>query len=255
VIKNDVALGHIKITEKLIDQGIAVVEYLRTDLDPDRSGMEGAAERAYPEADWGTLAVWAWGGMRVIDHLLTLPQIDPEKLAVFGHSRGGKVALLTAALDERVSVALPNGSGAGGAGLYRIQGPRSESLAAITDPKRFGYWFAARFRDFAGHENRLPFDQHFLRALIAPRAVLSTDATEDLWANPQGTVLGHRLAQAAFDFLEAPGNNRYHFRKGKHNETVADWEAALAFMNHQFHGTPLPSGFNQPPQALHQDAP
>jgi dienelactone hydrolase len=235
VIKNDVAIGHVPISERLIEQGYIVAEYLRTDLDPDEPNVVGAAQKAYPSHDWGTLAVWAWGGMRIVDYVLTLPQVDARLIAVFGHSRGGKVALLTAALDERVAVSLPNGSGAGGAALFRNQGPKAESLAAITDPDRFGYWFSPKLRPFAGKETELPFDQHFLRALIAPRAVLATDALGDLWANPKGTSEARDAAAPAFKFLGAPESaNACHFREGNHDETVEDWKAALDFMNLQF---------------------
>lgn len=234
IIKNDVAIGHIPIAEQLIEEGFITVEYLRTDLDPDEVGVVGPAQAAFPEAEWGTLAVWAWGGLRVIDYLETLAEVRHDQLAAFGHSRGGKVALLMAALDERVAVALPNGSGAGGAGLYRKQGRGSESLAAIADPERFAYWFHPRLGEFAGREDRLPFDQHFLRALVAPRAVFSTDAEGDRWANPEGTRLAQEAAQTVYDFLGAPENNRSHFRQGEHNETVEDWEAILAFLKSHF---------------------
>ena len=195
----------------------------------------GPAQQAYPTDDWGTLSVWVWGGRRVIDFLVDLPEIDPDKVAVFGHSRGGKVALLTGALDERVAVTIANGSGAGGAALYRNQGSKAESLAAITDPDRFGYWFAEGFREYAGKESALPFDQHFLRALVAPRAVISTDASADLWANPRGARDACKAAMPVFEFLGAsPEANAWHLREGEHNETVADWDAAFAFVKRHF---------------------
>ncbi|YCM45664.1 acetylxylan esterase [Verrucomicrobiaceae bacterium 227] len=236
VIKNDVAIGHIPISERLIEEGYIVAEYLRTDLDPDVANVVGPAQKVYPSYDWGTLAVWAWGGMRIIDYVLTLPQVDSKQIAVFGHSRGGKVALLTGALDERVAVSLPNGSGAGGAGLFRNQSPKAESLAEITDPERFGYWLHPKLRSYAGKEQELPFDQHFLRALIAPRGIFSTDALGDLWANPKGTREARDAAVPVFEFLGATDSaNACHFREGGHGETVKDWEAALEFMNQQFH--------------------
>ena len=235
VIKNDVAIGHVSIAERLIEQGYIVAEYVRTDLDPDEPDITGPAQKAYPAEDWGTLAVWAWGGMRIIDYVMGLPQVNGEQIAVFGHSRGGKVALLTGALDDRIAVSLPNGSGAGGAALYRNQGPKAESLAAITDPARFGYWFSSRLRSFAGKEETLPFDQHFLRALVAPRAVFSTDARGDLWANPQGTQEACDAAASVYAFLGAPESaNACHFRDGEHDETAEDWKAALRFMNNLF---------------------
>ena len=52
------------------------VEYARHHLDPDKNGVVGPAQKAYPDYDWATLAVWAWGGMRVVDYLETRDDID-----------------------------------------------------------------------------------------------------------------------------------------------------------------------------------
>lgn len=40
--------------------------------------------------------------IRAVDFLETLPQYDPEKLIVYGHSQGGGMTLFSAAMDERV---------------------------------------------------------------------------------------------------------------------------------------------------------
>lgn len=242
VVKNDVSLGHVPIAGDLVRRGYAICEYVRTDLDPDERDLVGPAQAAYPGYDWGTLAVWAWGGMRVVDYLLTQPFVDPGRIAVTGHSRGGKVALLTGALDERVSLTAPNGSGAGGAACYRVQGAEPETLELITRPERFGYWFVPRLREFAGRESRLPFDQHFLRALVAPRAVLSTDARDDLWANPLGAQQAWLAAQPVFEFLGAGDQNGIFLREGGHDQTVADWLALLDFMELRFFGREPPGG-------------
>ena len=45
----------------VLENGYALVQYERDDLDPDQAGVVGPAQLAYPDADWGTLAVWAWG--------------------------------------------------------------------------------------------------------------------------------------------------------------------------------------------------
>ena len=43
---------------------------------------------------------------RALDVLESDPRVDPTRLAIGGHSLGGQVSLLTAALDERVKVAI-----------------------------------------------------------------------------------------------------------------------------------------------------
>jgi hypothetical protein len=237
IIKNDGShTSSPPIAEEIVKRGYVVVTYARTDLDPDENNVVGPAQQAYPDYDWATLAVWAWGGMRVLDYLETLDFIDTTKVAITGHSRGGKTALLAGALDERFTLVVPNGSGCGGAGCYRILGPKSESLEAITDPKRFSYWFQPRLRTFAGKIDRLPFDQHFLKALVAPRALLSTDALGDKWANPLGTQITYQAAQEVFDFLGVPEKNGLHFRVGGHDQDVEDWRALIDFADEQFFG-------------------
>ena len=54
-------------------------------------------DRMAPDAS-GKLILWAWAAMRVLDHLRSLPEIDSRRIAVAGHSRLAKAALLAAGL-------------------------------------------------------------------------------------------------------------------------------------------------------------
>ncbi|HOK96463.1 MAG TPA: alpha/beta hydrolase family protein [Anaerohalosphaeraceae bacterium] len=234
IIRND--YGIFRIPQELLQRGYMLVDYNRHDFDPDKDGVAGPAQSAYPDYDWATLAVWAWGGMRVIDYLTTLDYVDKDKLIFTGHSRGGKAALLAGAMDERIALTVPNGSGCGGAGCFRLQGQTCETLEKITDPKRFGYWFVPRFREFADRENLLPFDQHLLRALVAPRGLLSTDSVDDLWANPYGTQQSYLAAQPVFEWLGVPENQGIWFRRGPHDQNEEDWQALVDFADMLFFG-------------------
>jgi len=247
ILKNDSKIFNVPIAEEIIKRGYVIVEYIRTDLDPDANNIVGPAQAAYPDYDWATLAVWAWGGMRVIDYLATLDYIDRKHIVFTGHSRGGKTALLAGALDERIALVTPNGSGCGGAGCYRIQQEKSETLRDITEPSRFSYWFIPRFREFAGNETKLPFDQHFLKALVTPRALLSTDALGDIWANPLGTQQTYLAAQPVFDFLGAGDKNAIHFRKGNHAQNEEDWQVLIDFADKIFFGKKVERRFDQVP--------
>ena len=254
ILKNDSGIFGVPIAEEIVKRGYIVADYARTDLDPDEPNKVGSAQAAYPDYDWATLAVWAWGGMRVIDYLVTLDVVDKEKIVFTGHSRGGKTALLAGALDERIALVVPNGSGCGGAGCYRIQADKSETLDDITKPSRFAYWFVPRFREFVGKETHLPFDQHFLKALVAPRALLSVDATGDLWANPYGTQQSHRAAQPAFEFLGAADKLGMYFRSGGHAQNEDDWRTLVDFADKVFNGK-TPAGGKRFDQLPFPDAP
>ncbi len=224
---------------ELNSRGYAFACFAHRELDPDTEGRDdiGPAQAAYPECDWGSVAIWAWGASRALDYLLTQPEFDKGRVVVTGHSRTGKAALLAGALDERFAVVVPNGSGCGGASAYRVYSKNCENLALITNPKRFFSWFKNDFAQFAGNETRLPFDQHFLRALIAPRAVLCTEAKEDIWANPDGNQAAFKAAQPVFDFLNVPTHNALHIREGQHDQLAEDFQALLDFADTIFKKT------------------
>ncbi|HNR36557.1 MAG TPA: hypothetical protein PKO36_15355 [Candidatus Hydrogenedentes bacterium] len=232
---------------RMIDRGYIFAGYDRHEIDRDDADRSDGVHPLYPEYDWATLAAWAWGARRTLDYLLTRPEVDAAHVAVTGHSRGGKTALWAGALDERFALVAPHASGAGGAGCFRIMGPGAESLEIITSPKRFHYWFHPRLATFARQEERLPFDQHFLKALVAPRALLSVEGLADHWANPLGTQRTYQAAQPVFDFLGVPDKNAIFFREGGHDVTLDDWDALLDFADACFFGKTPARRFNALP--------
>lgn len=96
--------------EEIVDEGLAVACLCYEDVACDRDdGFQDPLPRllrsgAQPSDGWGKLSLWAWAASRVADYLITLPELDTDNLAVLGHSRLGKTALLAAAGDERFYV-------------------------------------------------------------------------------------------------------------------------------------------------------
>ena len=237
IIRGDLCWGRVdsRIAAEVAKRGYILAEFDRTAIAPDEKGERNVGlYPLYPDHDFAALAAWAWGFHRVVDYLLLREDVQKNHIAVTGHSRGGKCALLAGATDERIALTVPNNSGCGGAGSYRFQAPKSEDIAAIT--KNFPYWFQADFAQFIGKVDRLPIDQHSVKALVAPRALLSTEALGDLWANPEGTQQSHLAAREVYEFLGAPEKVAVVFREGDHEHNLADWQVLLDFADVQFFG-------------------
>ncbi len=232
---------------QVIERGYAFAGFAYHDVDNDKDDRSVGVYPFYPDCDGGSLAVWAWGAMRVADYLAMRNDIDMTKMAVTGHSRCGKAALLAGALDERFGLVAPHASGAGGAGSFRIQPKGVETLDMITQPMRFHYWFSPRLREFKGRENRLPFDQHFLKALVAPRGLLNVIGLGDVWANPEGTQHTHLAALPVYEFLNAKDKAALWFRDGGHDEEARDWAALCDFADFVFFGKARGEEFNRLP--------
>ncbi|MEM7384016.1 MAG: SUMF1/EgtB/PvdO family nonheme iron enzyme [Verrucomicrobiota bacterium] len=236
MIVEEGSIGGSRIAELFMTNNYLFIEYARHDLDPDKNNVVGPAQKAYPDFDWATLAVWAWGGMRVVDFLESRDDIDWKAIAITGHSRGGKMALLAGALDERFSLVAPNGSGAGGAGSSRILGPGAESIF-MNDKS---HWYHERLRMFGEREAHLPFDQHYLKALIAPRGLLCIESTDDLFANPVGTYATSAAARPVFEWYGKGNFNGLRFRRGGHTFSQEDWQSLLDFAEWVRRGKALP---------------
>ncbi len=240
-------------------RGYALAIFNRVEIVPDRlTPRDTGLYTAYP-GEYGALAAWAWAYHRVVDATSQLGAIDLERIIVTGHSRGGKTALLAGATDERIALTAPNNSGCGwgrlllwypradgGLGAGRqIETAAGERLADLL--RNIPYWFAPRLRDYLDREAELPFDQHSLKAAVAPRALLSTEARGDHWASPHGTRLTHEAAREVYRFLGAESRIGIYYRDGGHAHNLADWHTLLDFADTALNGKPTTRDFDMHP--------
>lgn len=244
---------------QVVARGYALATFYNGDIESDPDREDGRAPRA-PErklsAGCGTIGAWAWGLSRAVDYLVTHAAIDRDRIVVTGHSRLGKAALLAAAMDERIAVAIPHQAGTGGSGPSRVKPPatpppprRNGSPAKPPETVKnlneaFPFWFNATYREFNAQPERLPFDQHCLVALCAPRPVLFTNGRADTWINPEGQFEVLRAAAPVYRFLGAgdfaatalPPDGKlidsklgYYIRSGGHTLLPEDWTVFLDF--------------------------
>ncbi len=233
--------------EELVDRGIGFASFCYEDISSDKDdftdGFAGVLTDGKRETHTtGKIMMWAYCASRVLDYVLENMEINTEKIAVCGHSRLGKTALMAGALDKRFTCAYSNNSGCSGAALSR--GKAGEHIWDITT--RFPHWFCQKYASYAEKEETLPFDQHFLLAAIAPRKVYVASAKEDTWADPVSEYLSCVAASEFYTLfgesgLVAPdrfpvpgdvfhaGNIGYHYREGMHYFSREDWNKFLDF--------------------------
>lgn len=212
-------------------RGMGVLAFNREEIAPDRYGLgRRSLRKAMSDRGLqvpGAIACWAWGVRRVVDACAHLPRVDSSRLAVTGHSRGGKTALLAGALDERISVVCDNQSGCMGSSSLLHLPPGAEKLGDIV--RNFPFWFHPGLDDWVGRETEMGFDLHAFKAMIAPRALLYTGSEDDLWANPEGTRLSHQAASEVWDFLESPRRPESVWRFGEHGHWPEDFSVQAEF--------------------------
>lgn len=206
---------------------------------------------AYPGYDWGDLAAWAWGMSRCVDYLETQPFVDKSQIIAVGHSRLGKAALIAGAFDERFALTAPAGSGCGGTGAYRFNGQGrggKEGLEEAT--KRFPQWFGPHLPEFSGQVEKLPFDQHWFLALVAPRLFLAADGLSDPYASTNALVQSYLAAKPVYELLGVPEHLAINFRPGGHLLATADWQAILDFSDQQLRKLEVKRLSNQTPPVV-----
>ena len=214
------------------------------------SGIIGLCNRGQfrkPD-DWGALRAWAWGSSRLLDYLATDPAVDAHHVAVEGHSRFGKTALVAMAYEPRFTVAYVNSSGAGGASLARRRfGEQLENIAGGGE----AHWMAGNYIRYAELSPTLvtpadmPVDMHELIALCAPRPVFIGGGTlegGDGWADVRGTYIAEVAAGPVYTLL---GKKPLSDDSGPIKEFPAVGAAVvagdLAFRQHPYGHNPQPN--------------
>ncbi len=194
--------------QQVLERGWGYAILIPTSIQADngaglRQGIIGLVNKGQPRKpdDWGSLKAWAWGASRALDYFETDKSVDAKKIAIEGHSRYGKAALVTLAYEPRMATAFISSSGEGGAKLHRRNaGEIVENVASANEY----HWMAGNFIKYAGpltwHD--LPVDSHELIALCAPRPVfISSGEKGDGWTDPRGMFMAAAAAGPVYRIL------------------------------------------------------
>lgn len=233
--------------EEICDNGFAIVSFCYKDITSDdnnfNDGLCKFFNKGNANRDFGKILLWSFAAMHVMDYMQNIDGIDNNNVAIVGQSRLGKTALLTGAFDERFKFTISNDSGQSGAALSR--GKEGETVKLICD--RFDYWFCTNYNKYSNKENCLPFDQHYLLSLIAPRYLYVSSASEDSWADPKSEFLCCVATNCSYELYNKKGiihkNNYptpnekfhegyigYHLRKGTHYLSRYDWNRFFEYI-------------------------
>jgi hypothetical protein len=205
-------------------RGWGVITASYSDIQEDRPAGSGVLQAWQGRHNAGAIAAWSWALSAIASWAARQPEIDAARLVAVGHSRLGKTALLAAAIDQRFAMCIPSQSGTGGVAPNLTPSPEGEGVARITHA--FPHWFVP------GYGTQTALEQSQLLSLVAPRPLLITNASEDLWADPAGQWRMLRAAAPAWGLslpadpppigVRLPTPLGWWMRPGVHDQTAAE---------------------------------
>lgn len=137
-----------------------------------------------------TVAGWMiWDSMRAVDYLLSLPEVDPQRIGITGNSGGGLNSLYTAAVDDRISCTAMAGYVFHFNNWIKYSGPHC-TCCCLPRIYRAMEWF-----EIAG--------------LIAPRALLMMQGESDDIFPISGARIAGRRTEAVYAMVGAQGAARF----------------------------------------------
>ncbi len=183
----------------------------------DYAGYDFAADRYESGAMKGI-----WNHMRSVDLLVSLPEVDPEKIAVIGHSLGGHNAIFTALFDRRIKVIV---SSCGWTPFHDYYGG---NLKGWTSDR---YFPAIRDR-YQLDPDKVPFDFYELVAALAPAAFFSNSPLHDHNFDWRGVEKAAPKIRAIYELHNVPEKLRIAYPNAQHDFPTPIREESYEFLEH-----------------------
>jgi dienelactone hydrolase len=187
------------------------------------SGHYGDAIPFYRRArQWSLFGKLLWDLSRGVDYLETLDFVDPKRIGAIGHSHGGYTTLWGMAVDERIRA----GVSSCGYDTFRLDGNTFRWSHATALLPRLGFYVSSphitmdRYRSMPDSEVvQVPFDQHMMLALIAPRPLFLSTSDNDFVFPNAGWSVRQSLARVRpiYEALGASAGLEGYFFSGGHS--------------------------------------
>ncbi len=163
--------------------------------------------------------VEAWNGIRALDYLQSRPEVDPEKIGMTGRSGGGAYTWYTAALDDRIKVAVP--------------------VAGITDLHNHVVDGVVKGHcDCMFMVNTYRWDYAKLAALLAPRPLLFANSDKDTIFPLDGVLRVHGELARLYALHQASDKLGLLITEGPHKDTQDLQVPAFRWFNRWLKGEP-----------------
>ncbi len=134
-----------------------------------------------------------WNNMIAVDFLVALPEVEPMKIGVIGHSLGGHNAMFTAAFDTRIQAIVSN------CGFTSFPKYRNGKIKGWTSDRYMPRIASLYDLDPA----KVPFDFPEIVAAFAPRAFLASSPLRDDNFDVSGVKDCLAAAAPVYELLEA----------------------------------------------------
>jgi dienelactone hydrolase len=167
---------------------------------------------ATPGRSYPFLMDTVWDTMRLIDHLVTRPDVDPSRIGVVGFSKGGMEIMLLAAADTRIAVAAPIigvcsfqwaiENDQWQARAAALEGA-PEGAAALEGIDTLTADFMKKFYGRVSFGLLELFDGPDMLPLIAPRPLRIMNGLQDPRNPMPGVMLAYEAARAAYESMGA----------------------------------------------------
>lgn len=220
-----------------LQRGYATCVYAAADALDDTQNFD----EIYPDHDFGDLMGRAYGAMRVLDYLHTLPDIDTARIGITGHSRNGKQSLFVAAFDERVDAVVVSGGGVSPLRTHEYRHNPHDLFRTLAD---FPSWYSPNLARFVGKPQLLPVDFNTIFALVAPRACMVSSGLYDLYADSYGAEKSFHSVLPVYKLYDATHRADIRQTTSRHTVMPRDVEEILDFFDTQFGRKSFPPFLN-----------